>query len=397
MNFLFGSKSNAKSNEDSHSSVPISLPIALPADSALLPIDPSLLRSAKEPRLSQINLQSLSTNAVFKKIYASSLEESTMISTGHLLKNQFLAAANVAFDSHLGFVLNPSQLFLLLTQQVALHVNQHAEELRAQFVSHDGKKELSMEIPATPTKEEWEEIIGTFQAQIGANTVPDTRELLSLEGFESATLSEKIAGEVCLMDLCQQFFEYKMYTRCGIPYFILEGTVSDWELLRQKTEEVITRKTLSSLRDFWLPAILPVLDKLVRAKKSEELDRTFFENFYKRGAKGGSGGYTFVNGWINVFFPLTNEKERNKFCLPYDSRTTLESSPRDGLDVQDFTTGIASAPVLWTRMGEKIPMRFCAGFVGGKVIHENCVRPEVAWWVGPIDENATAKKMTIEY
>eukprot|EP01040_Poterioochromonas_malhamensis_P003869 gene3870-4132_t len=364
-------------------------PNSLPPTSALISLNSKLFDTLQPVSEENFDLPGLSPTT-YKSIYASSVDGVRGVK-GSWLKHQFLALANTAFDKHYGFVLNPSHLFLLIEQQIALHVNQKSEALRAQFVVHEGKKDLSMEIPATPTREEWAGIIEDFQRQIAANTVPDTKDLMSVHDFESAGEAEKVAGDVVLMDMCQTFFQYKMHTLCGIPYFIMEGAESDWQLLRDKAEQAISRKTLPDFSSFWLSALLPTLDKLLQARRGE-VDRIFWENFYKLGSHEGSGGYTYVNGWINVFFPVTNENKKNRFCLPFNQVLTKAEKHDDGLDIHDYTAGIASAPVLWTRLGERIPMRFCAGFVGGRIVHDNALRPEVGWWVGPIDEEADQKK-----
>jgi hypothetical protein len=358
-------------------------------------IDKELLNTAKSLPTAPIDLNYPLPFKFENILGSSSVEDGFMNKL--LLKNQFMGMAHIAFDRHYGFVLNPSQLFLLVLQQIGLHVNQNSKELRSQFVLHEDKKELSMEIPAMPSNEEWKHILGQFQAQIAANTVPDTHSLLTTRDFASATESEKLAGDITLMDICQEFFEYKMYTRCGIPYFILEGTIEDWVLLREKAEQALTRKTLPEFANTWKPILLPLLDKLLSARRGEEaVDHSFWSNFFKIGSVNGSGGYTYVNGWINCFFPMTNEKKRptNPFCIPYDQMNSAKPSTeshRKGADVQDFVNGISTAPVMWHRLGEKIPMKFCSGFVGGKMVHSSCVRPEVGWWLGKVDEKSIEK------
>jgi hypothetical protein len=134
----------------------------------------------------------------FKSVRGSSFADGSRgISSTPLLKNGFLATAHIAFDKHYGFVLNPCQLFLLILQQVALHVNQHSEDLRDQFVNESGKKTLKLEIPVDPAKDEWESIIAYFNQQIGENTVSDTQALFSMEDFSCARLLIKLLGMFC--------------------------------------------------------------------------------------------------------------------------------------------------------------------------------------------------------
>jgi hypothetical protein len=400
MNFLFGKKNSepVKNDATSNAHIPNSvLPVMEDfRTTMLIDVDQSLLSTAKPVTTKPFDVTAIMPKE-FKRIRGSSVVDGAQgILSTSFLKNQFLALANTAFDNHYGFVLNPCQLFILILQQIALHVNQHAEELRNQFVKESGKKKLTLEIPADPVPAEWEGIIAYFDGQIAANTIPDTQALFSMEDFSCATSLDKVAGNVLLMDVCQQFFEYKVYTRCGIPYFIMEGSVEDWQALREKAEQVIRRKTKPDFAGAWLPVLLPLLDKLrdIRAGNDRDgrVDKEFWNDFFKIGAKGGSGGYTFVNGWINSFFPLTNDKKMSRFCVPYTEKSKdADDSHRGGYDTRDFVAGIGSAPVEWTRMGVKIPLKFCCGFIGGTIKYENCLKPEIGWWVGEVDEEAVAK------
>jgi hypothetical protein len=322
--------------------------------------------------------------------------------------HQFISCAHQAFDQHIGFVLAPQQLFLLILQQIALHVNQNAQELRAQFVRHEGKKDLVVDVPMNPTVEQWAGAMQSIRQQIGENTVPDTLQLFSLQEFSTISENEKIAGDIALMDTCQEFFSYRFRTLCGIPFFILEGTVEDWESLREKAEQIIVRKTLPEFSARWLPALLPTLDKIIKARKGEENDKAFWESFYKRDAQRGSGGCTFVSGWINCFFPLTQTKFANPFCEAFSNvplylkkieqlssisegtiRTSKEGEEeqdddnrKEGMDKADFPSGFSTVPVTWHRLGEEIPLKVNSGFICGIYNEdERFIRPEVGWWI----------------
>merc|ERR1719420_2335446 len=56
--------------------------------------------------------------------------------------NGFLNAAVTAFAHHHPLSLSPDHFWLLVLLAVASHVDGNAEELRARFVAHDGKKTL---------------------------------------------------------------------------------------------------------------------------------------------------------------------------------------------------------------------------------------------------------------
>lgn len=357
-------------------------------------------------------------SAFYETIFASSHSagEETLLSDVRFLNNQFIAAANEAFNRHCAFVLSPAQLYLLILQQVSGHVGANSKELKSQFLnttamtkagSSDEKIDLFVEIPLCPSKDNWMEAIQQMQTQIRENTIPDVYNLFSIDHFECSTLSEQIAGHITLMNTCKNYFSYYFMTLCGIPYFLLEGSKEDWLLLQQKTVELLSHKILPRLRDFWLPALTVVLEKIIAAYDGER-DVDFWNCFYKRDSTKGSGRYTYISGWINCFFPFqkeskpvsassfrerepTNDEATNPFCEPYMNslfyRSKSQEEIADGLDHTHMPSGVTSTSAKWIRLGEEIDLSVCSGFIGFTVEqqeqgHGGAIRPEVGWWVG---------------
>merc|ERR1711920_412695 len=56
----------------------------------------------------------------------------------------FIAAATAAFASHYPLAIRPQHFWLMILQATAVHVAQHAEEVRERWVHHEGKKELAV-------------------------------------------------------------------------------------------------------------------------------------------------------------------------------------------------------------------------------------------------------------
>ena len=54
------------------------------------------------------------------------------------------------------------------------------------------------------------------------------------------------------------------------------------------------------------------------ARESGVADELFWNSMATRGgSREGSGGYTWITGWINIFFPYINDRP-NQFCVPYE-------------------------------------------------------------------------------
>lgn len=131
-------------------------------------------------------------------------------------------------------------MWLLIAQGFAIHVNEHAEEMRNHFVSHEGKKKLvvrrdsfikgSLENP-------WENVFDEFSTHI-RREIGDTNHELIVSQFSTTGVIEKAANEVVLMDSMKAYFECHVVSRCGIPEVRLEGTHEDWVQLAKKTEKL---------------------------------------------------------------------------------------------------------------------------------------------------------------
>lgn len=85
---------------------------------------------------------------------------------------------------------------------------------------------------------------------------------------------------------------------CGIPKVKLMGTLEDWQKLRKLTESLDEFDM-----DWWVPHILPVIDKLIEAHKGK-VDRVFWNDIYQyRAGKPSGGTLSTATGWITLFFP----------------------------------------------------------------------------------------------
>jgi len=318
------------------------------------------------------------------------------------LPNGFIDAIALAFDNHLPLSLRPEHFWTLILQGVAAHMNDkdNAEVLRAKFVKHEGRKVLKVIrdsfVLGKPVND-WAGVVAEFDDQIAANVVPTAAGAMETL-FSSTTAIEKTCGAVCVMSAMQKFFDYKLCTRCGFPSITLEGSLTDWKLLRLKAQTLIRSHCLPDLGKRWLPAMLPVLDRFVRQYQSpKDVDVNFWQSMCKRGGTLGSGGYTWLNGWFNVFLPYLKDNVPNAFCAPYSPsegyakeklKVNEYSHFRGGIpdgvrgpDVQDLPSSVVTAPVMWEYLDKKIPLEFKSGFLGVEQREDGAVAPCLGWYI----------------
>jgi len=315
----------------------------------------------------------------------------------------FIAAITTAFAEHRPLALRPEHIWTLVLQAVAIHVNQHAEELRSRFVAHDGKLALVVrrdDFVLGAAGHDWPGVVAEFSEQIERNTVADATKRMATE-FSTTTTDEKIAGQMTVMHAMEKYFDYRMMTMCGFPSITLEGSAADWRSLRRRTEELVRASCTEELSSWWLPALLPVLDRFAAQYEDVgDVDVQFWQSMAKIGGVGGSGGCTWLNGWYNVFFPQLKSGARNNFCVAYSPEAgyanedpskqnfyaghfggTPEPDGVRGPDIDAIPTGVLRAPVSWNYFGQQLSLEFHAGFVGAEQRPDGTIAPAIGWYI----------------
>ena len=252
----------------------------------------------------------------------------------------FVRAADYAYNNHRPLMISPDQIWHLILQGISIHVNREPEKFRKLLVNH-GKK-LKLIARYTPRKEvDWDEIIDEFSALILKNSNPTVTDLLSLH-FSTSKPHNIAARTVTLMETMKEYYEYQTYPKCGIPYFILQGTTSDWLAIQGKLQ-ILSSFDLA----WWQEALQPVINEFVNASQGS-INQAFWDNMVTE-----SSGYGMfhLNGWINKLFPYTvasdlgdlpPETIKNKKKIEAEFiRNRFDSSH----SLKDYSTGLSIVTV----------------------------------------------------
>ena len=276
-------------------------------------------------------------------------------------KNMFASAARKAFTDETDFVFNPDDIWLLISQGFGHYVNNHSEDLRDKIVDFQGKKHIEISIEENPNREDWENIFPLFSKKIEENIGEELHSAL-MANFSTTGPIQKIASEITLMYAMKSYFSYGASTYCGIQGFLIEGTLSDWEMIKEK---VCFLKKYG--KEKWLRCVEEIIKKIIKQLKGEEVDKEFWNNFYKYKGRMGSGGSPTVTGWIVNFFPyLGGNVENRQSEIPWNIKKTIEDDT--------YSFGICTCPFKFD--GED--MRFLAGFVGAEQ-RGKYIRPVQGW------------------
>ena len=134
----------------------------------------------------------------------------------------FLLPVLQPFAQHLPLGSSPDHIWTLITYAFAKHVvDAHAEELRSNFVAHEGKNKLIVRTPGDfqmsghdgnpdsgASAKEWERFVfPEFSRQIKTNIGDETHTLLT-DNFSTSTPSSIAASEIVLMSAMKNYFSY---------------------------------------------------------------------------------------------------------------------------------------------------------------------------------------------
>ncbi len=302
---------------------------------------------------------------------------------------------------HRPLCLSPDTIWLMIIQGVANHINAHAEELRPRIVSHQGKIDIEVRrddfIKGSP-ENPWSEVFDDFSAQIRAQVGASIQSFIPR--FSTTGPVERAAAEVVLLDAMQSYFEYQVYTACGIPSITLEGTYDDWKALAERVQ---------GFREiglgFWLDVLSPILNQFARASQGD-VDPTFWPSLYKLNAQ--SGG-PVITGWITAFFPYKKDHGTGRASVPVgvlfgDEKEMVErmlypgEEPQwdtPGFTVPSFPSGLSKAPFRWNYLDRSFDIEFLGGFVGVAQDEQTLtLRPEIGWAVREAPTNGRRQPHT---
>ena len=293
-------------------------------------------------------------------------------------QNSFIEAVHTAYDNHYPLVLSPDIIWQCVAQGFAVHVNKNPEILLQVFDAHQRENKLVLQ--TDDFVNDWEQVLGTFSNEIRKKVGDEIHDLLNPD-FSTTGPVEKVASQIVLMNTFKEYFDYELYTACGIPSITLEGTVEDWKKLREKTLSL-------SHFDFqwWTDAVEPILDEFVEAS-SGVVNKEFWQSFYKM--FDGSGG-PYITGWVVKLFPYLGS--RTEKMRPNSTLLSCGRSQEFLVTTVDFPPGAISTPFVWQHFEEELEMFFYTGFLGvGQDKKTLALKPVIGWAVVDKEEEEKSK------
>lgn len=307
------------------------------------------------------------TSKLLSKFYNQKVASVEIASSSQTLipTRTFMETVLLAFANHYPLSLKPDDLWTVIMCGFAKHVELNSAKLRSKFVAHDGKKKLVVLVDhfrrGEMSVEDWQkDVFPQFATQIETHVGPKLNQVVTAP-FSTTSPLEQACFQTILMAVTGPYFSYEMRTRCGIPEIQLQGTVDDWEKLKDRFNG-LCQYMLETFAEEWSEGLLPVLDQFIAAAAGSP-DVDFWKLICKKIPTGrDSGDYPTINGWINAFYPYVGKHMSQNFELN-DSMSgwaTAEYGP----DPDCFPRSITSVPVDWNYFGVILPMHFHSGLLG---------------------------------
>jgi hypothetical protein len=141
------------------------------------------------------------------------------------------------YNEHYKLVLSPDDLWISICVAFAGYVERHAEELRCQFVNHDGKKELVARGFGTIASVDFEPLVAQITEQLDKEVQGNVSSWMQCD-FSTTTDISKFVSRLVLMGAMKKYFDFKFELCCGLPEIVLRGTQDDWRKLQAKSRKL---------------------------------------------------------------------------------------------------------------------------------------------------------------
>lgn len=313
--------------------------------------------------------------------------------------NGFVDGIIRAFQQDLHLVLRPDDVWLAILTQFSFYVNGASDELRQKFVSHEGKKTISVDV--TPLKFHDIDIgkLSVLFTESLKSEVKNGEEVVSwlLPRFSTTTDTDGAVAAMVLMSSMKSYFEYLMLCGCGFPSVTLQGSREDW---------VNIRKRLCRFAEYgsdaaeWSVYLEKILDYMLLSFDEPESPavKEFWMNVRHAAGEDGSLDRCTMSGWITAFCFWTQEGKRSYAYTddvlreaegrraPVDrKRLVLDGVRFPLLHHKAVPRAVAEVSVVVVDVGrgEKLETTLVAGSVGVEDGGDGTggVRPVSGWWM----------------
>eukprot|EP00092_Neocalanus_flemingeri_P001322 GFUD01001412.1.p1 GENE.GFUD01001412.1~~GFUD01001412.1.p1 ORF type:complete len:391 (+),score=103.74 GFUD01001412.1:353-1525(+) len=207
-----------------------------------------------------------------------------------------------AYANHWVLVTTPEDWWFTIIRKVALDIDAVSDNqtIRNFFVSHEGKKELVVELGTSVYGANYSNFFDAMTDKIAENiNKPEYVKIMNSD-FSTSSNLDKIVSNLAIMSSVQEYFSYSGGILCGIPKVEMKGTEQDWVRLLKKFNKL--EKYLQELQNIigntkWWPKARTVLEKLLDTYRDNP-DQDWWSKIITQSGAGGCGIPQEFTGWF---------------------------------------------------------------------------------------------------
>lgn len=299
--------------------------------------------------------------------------------------NSFVHGVVHAYSKHHNIVIRPDDVWLAILIQFAFYVNGNADALKSVFVTHHGKKMLTVKQVANLKSADYGLLARDMVAQLQHNLKDNSFSDWVLPCFSTTTNNDLVIASVALMGTMKQYFDYKFQLCCGIPQVTLAGTTKDWEEVHARVEK-LEHGVYGEICKSWAVMLKKITMQFIKTSR-KDIDLDFWSRICHY-TSGGSGP-SYLSGWITAFcvFDGKGKWQGNNFNLPQD-RWYDATEPMDPpvllefpvIDSSDIPPGYITVDVTVDDNGVEHKTLMFAGHMGYEVVQQGMgIAPKPTW------------------
>ncbi|CAL4122136.1 unnamed protein product, partial [Meganyctiphanes norvegica] len=237
------------------------------------------------------------------------------------------SAVLACYNNHWVLKSGPDDWWTVVNHIIATAMDEHGdvEEIRNFFVDHEGQKTICVEVDSTLSNMDYSWLFSQFSSEIRRNIKTPGFVNLMQADFSTTSPQELIISQIGLMASVKKYFIYVICMGCGIPGVEMKGTVSDWELLIDKFNnlETLLHPIMHHLKlESWFTSTKVIFTNLLNTYKGEP-DKEWWSHILSWNEGNASGLKSHWSGWFPEFMGCCDRP--------------------DGPD--DFPSGLVSVPV----------------------------------------------------
>ncbi|KAJ6569372.1 hypothetical protein B0H19DRAFT_1209371 [Mycena capillaripes] len=331
--------------------------------------------------------------------------------------NGFVATLLEAYTQDRALVIRPDDVWHAILSQFNFFVSARAELLRANFVAHEGERELVIVAVGTRYTVDFGDLAHQMTGLIEKNVVDPELRAWALPNFTTTTANDTTVSAVLLMATLKQYFTYKiMLIGCGIPRVTLEGERSDWVNILGRLEKL---KEYGLETTAWYHLLRPIITRFIAA--FDDPSNPANVDFWQRIAHytpGGSGRGDYYTGWVTAFTVFSKkgrwlgnnlDSTRARADTASDTLSSAEfwatyghpnirrdlvfdGTPYHQLGGSQVPPGYGAVDVKLIDNGEPFECAMVAGVIGTRVSSSNdralsasgaddTMQPAAGWWM----------------